>query len=375
MAHDLVIGVEGGATRTTGALVEGGRHVLAEHVAGPSNVHAVGEARARDVAAEIVEALKRHAGDRWPDVRGSAFCMAGLRSEADRTAWRQIVADAGAPGPVCLTHDAAASLAAGSPDATGVLVISGTGSIVYGRAADGREHRVGGWGPVLGDAGSGFAIGRAALRAAARAADGLGPATDLAERVPAGLGLADLEDLVAWASPFAKDRIARVAPIVFESAAGGDAVAEDILRAAADDLARGVEAVVARLWVGPEAGGPGRVVLAGGVLRARADFREAVAARIADATRGAGAVLIGGLYWKRASSAGAMAALATGLLAVVALEPILRPIRTSCPASWRPYLTKSWLGLGTYVACVVVFVGVSLVFPDRPAAAAQAEEA
>jgi len=291
MARDLVIGVEGGATRTTGVLVESGLEVIAEHVAGPSNVHAVGEAGALAAVTEVVSGLRREAGDRWREVRASAFCMAGLRGEADRAVWRRIVTEAGAPGPVHLTHDAAASLAAGSPDVTGVLVISGTGSIVYGRAADGREHRVGGWGPVLGDAGSGFDIGRLGLRAAASAADGRGPATALGPLIPARLGLADLEDLVAWVSPFAKDRIARVAPIVFEAAAGGDAVAEGVLRAAAGELARGVEAVVARLWPGQDSEGPTRVVLSGGVLRGQAGFRQMLTAMLADATRGAEVVL------------------------------------------------------------------------------------
>ena len=291
MAADLVIGVEGGATRTTGVLVEGGLQVIAEHVAGPSNVHAVGEAGALAAVTEVVSGLRQEAGDRWREVRGSAFCMAGLRAEADRAVWRRIVTEAGAPGPVHLTHDAVASLAAGSPDVTGVLVISGTGSIVYGRAEDGREHRVGGRGPVLGDEGSGFDIGRLALRAAASAADSRGPATALGHLIPARLGLAGLDDLIAWVSPFAKDRIASVAPIVFEAAAGGDDVAEGIIRTAAGELARGVEAVIARLWPGRDREGPTCAVLSGGVLRAQAGFRQMLTAMIADVTRGAEIVL------------------------------------------------------------------------------------
>jgi N-acetylglucosamine kinase-like BadF-type ATPase len=290
MAADLLIGVEGGATRTTGVLADAGLHVLAEHVAGPSNVHAVGEAGALAAVTDLLGALAQEAGGRWPRVRASAFCMAGLRGEADRAVWRRLVTEAGAPGAVHLTHDAAAALAAGSPDLTGILVVSGTGSVVYGRAADGREHWVGGRGPVLGDEGSGFDIGREALRAAARAADNCGPPTALGRLIPARLGLADLEDLIAWVSPFAKDRIASVAPIVFEAAADGDAVAEGIVRTAADELTRGVEAVAARLWPDADGEAPARVVLSGGVLRAQAGFRRTLAAMIASATRGAPAV-------------------------------------------------------------------------------------
>ena len=104
--------------------------------------------------------------------------------------------------------------------------------------------------------------------------------------IPHGLGMDGLDDLVPWLSPFAKDRVAGLAPIVFEAAADGDAVAKEIVETAAGELTRGVEAVVARLW--PGAGdGPPRVVLSGGVLRAQADLRQTLTAMIADATRGA----------------------------------------------------------------------------------------
>jgi len=86
---------------------------------------------------------------------------------------------------------------------------------------------------------------------------------------------------------------------------------------------------------------------------------------------GAGAILIGGLYWRRASRTGAMAALATGLLAVLALDPV----RELFPEAWQPCMEGSCVGLVTYVACAVVFVVVSLLFPDKPAAAPKPEEA
>jgi len=291
MAANLVIGVEGGATRTTGVLVEGDRCVIAEQVAGPSNVYAVGQAQALATVTQVLTGLRGDAGERWRQVGASAFCLAGLRADADRAVWRRIVEQAGLGSPVHLTHDAVAGLAAGSPDVTGVLVVSGTGSVVYGRRGDGREHRVGGRGPILGDEGSGFDIGHRALRAAARAADRRGPMTVLAQSIPERLGLDGLDDLIAWLSPFAKDRIAGVAPVVFEAAAGGDAVAGEILAAAARELARGVEAVVARLWPPDGRDGPPRVVLAGGVLRAQPGFRQTLTTMMADLTSGAEVVV------------------------------------------------------------------------------------
>jgi len=85
---------------------------------------------------------------------------------------------------------------------------------------------------------------------------------------------------------------------------------------------------------------------------------------------GAGAILIGGLYWRRASRTGAMAALVGGLISVIALDPV----RALFPEPWQPYLKNSYVGLATYVACAAVFVVFSLLFPDKRSAAPQPQE-
>ena len=79
---------------------------------------------------------------------------------------------------IVIVNDALIALETGAPGQPGVVIISGTGSIAYGRNAAGEAARSGGWGYVLGDEGSGYWIGRAALRAVLRAAD-------LAGRAPA----------------------------------------------------------------------------------------------------------------------------------------------------------------------------------------------
>ena len=80
---------------------------------------------------------------------------------------------------VLVVNDALVALEAGAPGEPGVVIISGTGSIAYGRNAAGEAARSGGWGYVLGDEGSGYWIGRAALRAVLREADERGPKTAL----------------------------------------------------------------------------------------------------------------------------------------------------------------------------------------------------
>ena len=71
----------------------------------------------------------------------------------------------------------------------GIIIIAGTGSIVLGRDAVGTEARAGGWGPLLADDGSGYAIGLAGLRAVFRARDGWGPSTALTQALQEALSL------------------------------------------------------------------------------------------------------------------------------------------------------------------------------------------
>jgi len=288
MAGQLFLGIEGGATRTTGVVTDGELRVLSRHVTGPTNLYAVGEKRALAAIHDILTHTLFPAGARVDTLAAMAFCIAGVRTEADQKVWRRLIRrKTNLKAPAIITHDAAAGLAAGSPEETGILVVCGTGSLVYARRTDGAERFVGGRGPILGDEGSGFDIGHRALRAALRASDGRGRPTLLERLIPERLGLGGLDDLVPWVSPFAKDRVASVAKIVFEAAESGDEVAVEILEGAAEELARAVGVAARELWPPTgEAGRPERVVFAGGVLRHQGHFRTVVTARIVERVAG-----------------------------------------------------------------------------------------
>lgn len=278
MTKQFLLGIEGGATKTTGLVTDEALNVLARQVGGPTNIHAVGRKAAWRALVELVDELLTASRIASEDLAAAALCIAGVRAEQDRRTWRGLVRTLGLGCPTLITHDAAAGLAAGSEDGTGILAVCGTGSLVYGRRADGAEKFVGGCGPLLGDEGSGFDIGHRALRAAVRSADGRGPKSLLEALIPQRLKLSGLDALVAWASPFAKDRVAGVAPIVFEAAAAGDEAARAIVAGAAAELRRGIEVAARALWPPPAA--PGRVVLAGGVLRGQPTLRDALAAAV-----------------------------------------------------------------------------------------------
>ena len=109
--------------------------------------------------------------------------------------------------------------------------------MAYGRAEDGRVARCGGWGMFVGDEGSGYALGRAGIVAALRAADGRGPATRLLEELMERMGVDSPNGIPPWVGRSEKSVIAALSRPVVEAAEAGDAVALEILRREAGELA------------------------------------------------------------------------------------------------------------------------------------------
>lgn len=265
--HDsvLLIGIDGGGSKTVALLADAAGRVLGRGVAGPSNHQTVGVAAAESALNQAIQAAFAAAGLEPRPPRAIGLGMSGV----DRPADHAIIHDWAArhvPGVrVVIVNDAEIVLAAGTPAGWGVAVICGTGSIVVGRNPEGRTARAGGWGYILGDEGSGYAIGQAALRAIMRAGDGRGPQTALTGAILAHWSLPSPSALIgrlhgAPTPPI--QEIARLAALVESVAAAGDEVAQGILAEAGRELAVAVAAVMRHL----ELRGPTPCALAGGVL-------------------------------------------------------------------------------------------------------------
>jgi len=187
---------------------------------------------------------------------------AGRTSEQEviATRLRRALTDEALSVDVQVVHDASIALDAAFGSESGLVVIAGTGSVVFGRATDGTTQRAGGWGHLLGDAGSGYAIGRAGLRAVAEAFDG-GAETALRARLGDQYGIDTRETLIhqVYQEGIA---IQDVAPLVIDAAETGDAVASDILATQTTELARQVEWLLAQIRdIAP------RTALLGGMLQ------------------------------------------------------------------------------------------------------------
>jgi Predicted N-acetylglucosamine kinase len=157
-------------------------------------------------------------------------------------------------------HDACIALEAAFGSGSGLVIIAGTGSVVLARSNDGTRRRAGGWGYRLGDVGSGYAVGRAGLRAVAAAFDG-GADTVLCTRVDEQCGIDGRKALIRRVYQEKCD-LQDVAPLVIEAAADGDSVASDILASQAAALTQQVEWLLDKAEdVAP------RIALLGGMLR------------------------------------------------------------------------------------------------------------
>jgi N-acetylglucosamine kinase-like BadF-type ATPase len=258
-----VIGIDAGGTKTVCLLADEHGTIVSEARGAGANLHAAGELAVEKVLHEVMEEA---IGDR--PIVPAAICLgiAGVDREDEAQIVRAIMRRIGYKSRVVVVNDALIALVAGARDEPGILINAGTGSIVYGRNAAGQAARAGGWGHMIGDEGSGYWIGREALAAVMRAADGRGPDTALATEILAYFNVADVSRLprIVYDREMPRMSVAALGPIVQTVAADGDAVALRILERAADELVLGAQSVATRLEM---RGDTFTFYLAGGVFR------------------------------------------------------------------------------------------------------------
>jgi N-acetylglucosamine kinase-like BadF-type ATPase len=258
-APDLLLVVDGGGTKTQAVVTDLSGTVLGRGQGPSSNLHNVGfEATCRAVTTAIEGALSHvlgpglhPSGPGWRRARIAAACfgLSGLDAPEDEAQVAAWVREQQVAARFLVVNDAELVMAGGTPEGWGVAVISGTGSVCLGRTRDGRSARAGGWGPLLGDEGSGYDIAVRSLRLVTQAADGRAQAPALLEAVLNHWALPDPLALIHYVHDPARtaSQIAALATVTLGLAADGDAPARGIVDEAARDLARHVDTVVARL--------------------------------------------------------------------------------------------------------------------------------
>ena len=277
MSQELFVGVDAGGTRTR--LVLGNRmgELLDRVQGGPGNFQRLGAAALGSLIEDLLGQVRLIS---TPVVLCAGVAGAGRVPE--QMALQQELEGRQLAGRILVVSDARAALEGAHGGAEGIVCIAGTGSMVLGRNAAGEEARAGGWGPVLGDEGSAYALVLEGVRGALRAVDGSGTGTQLQQDLLEALGLTDWKDIIAavYGEGLSRERLAEACPAVFAAARAGDRVAVDVIAAGGRALGAQVAAVARRLWLAA----PVAVAGAGGVFaemdRLRAPMAEG-AARVA----------------------------------------------------------------------------------------------
>lgn len=257
--HGVLVGVDAGGSRTVAALARG-ENVVRTIAGDGANPNLVGVDAA---VLNIERCVGRVLDGETPAAIGIGVAGAGDEAMAQRL--RASLSCRFPSARIALFHDARIALRAAVPEGDGLVLIAGTGSIAYAEIGE-ESFRAGGYGYLLGDQGSGYAIGAAALRrllAAIEAGSAKGAMlTELASHLGANDRPAILSRIYQSSIPVAD--IAACAPMVLRHAARGEEISAGIVARAAQGLVELIRRITSRC---PKRALP--VAFAGGLLRER----------------------------------------------------------------------------------------------------------
>ena len=280
------LGIDGGGSKTACAVGDES-HLIATVTAGPSNIVRVGEVAARESLHQAVSQACAAAGITPQQIRGICIGAAGAAGPEIASTIHKILAQI-LQGEIHVVPDAPIALEAAFGPGPGVIVNAGTGSIAYGRDANGKTARAGGWGFAVSDEGSAHWIGRAAIAALLRA-EGREACnenqTTLLSVMTKVWNVSSFEGLIRIANASPPPDFAAIFPAVLAAAEQGDATSQGILQHAGRELAGLAASVIHQLFPRDEstrtASGHSRdaehtvqVAMAGGVFRHASMVRQ-----------------------------------------------------------------------------------------------------
>jgi len=259
--RELLLGVSGGHTTQAVIAISDGT-VMGRGIGPGSNHHRTGIEKARQAVLTAIEgafismheapelSLMPGTAASWATrIRAACFGLSVIDGPQDEELFRSWLRSLGCQFPLMVGNDSDLVLGGGTPDGWGVALIAGTGSICLGRTQSGQTARVGGWGHVLGDDGSGYQIAAQALRLATKAADGRGGSPALLQAALSHWALKEPKQLIEVVARHetSADDVAGFAARVLELAGRNDPSASMIVDSAAEELALHVQVVVNQL--------------------------------------------------------------------------------------------------------------------------------
>ncbi|MDX2192319.1 MAG: BadF/BadG/BcrA/BcrD ATPase family protein [Gemmatimonadales bacterium] len=267
----VVVGVDAGGTRTRAAIFEDGT----ERARREGSAGALRPGRALQAATAVTTTVREALAAAGVH-RADALVVgaAGAGREPERSELEAALRAERLAHRVRVVTDAALAFAAAFGEGPGVLLVAGTGAVALARDAAGEWHRAGGYGWQMGDEGSGYWLGRVALRAIGRAHDGRAPGTALEARVLAQLRLADVDALVRWSVTASPPEVASLARLVADQAATDEVAATLLANGAAELTAQVLRAAAMAHLPAAE------VAITGGLIGGSAPLAETVRSRL-----------------------------------------------------------------------------------------------
>lgn len=261
----IIVGLEGGGTKTGCAVIDEEGNPLAYAEGGPANLNFVSEEQQRESFRTALESAL--AGINAPVVALS-YTVAGTFAN-----WQWVLERLGNPLAFPVEESRMALISTGVEIAHGLSIVAGTGTLISLYWNDAHLRTVSGWGALLGDEGSAYDVAVRGLRAAVRAFDGRDPATQLVEAVRHHFGVEDLRALIpiVYQQGLQRHEIAQFAQVVVQTAQQGDARARQILTECATQLCEDALACVRGFVASEEAL---TVALTGGMFREPSPYRE-----------------------------------------------------------------------------------------------------
>jgi N-acetylglucosamine kinase-like BadF-type ATPase len=265
----LLLGIDGGGTKTHAVIAtpDGTVHGFATN--GPSNWEMVGLRGAAESLREAIAKAAGQAGCSLTDITSTVFGLAGADWPSDVPRLDSAIEPIGLHGARSIVNDSFIALRAGTEQPWGVVVIAGTGTVAAGRNPDGESYRTLGLGEMLGDWGSASDVSEGAITAVANAYTGRGPETVLTEDLCRLAGVGSAAELLEQFSR-GGEQAPSVAPLVLGAAEHGDMAAREIVERAGKELGESAALVARRLRLDPGYD----LVLAGGLFRSGSALLE-----------------------------------------------------------------------------------------------------
>ena len=290
-----VLGIDGGGTKTKGVIANARGTIMAETSVGPTNPNSVERKVIENELIALMTSLETQNYEVFHQISGVFAGMSGVRDISAKKDMEQLIASLFKKSvDVSVDNDAVIALYSGTLGTSGIVQIAGTGSITYGINEHGKHDRVGGWGHIIGELGSGYGIGNDALRRSFLAYDGMASRTDLIERICDFFEKASLPDILpdVYQVENVKEQVASLSKLVIDAADNRDDVAKEIIHKHGLYIGESIVSMINKLFISQNSKINNLpIVLTGGLFNRLDLFEDSIRDKLYQAQVGANLII------------------------------------------------------------------------------------